>query len=71
MGRNFYSVCHKCKVSLMHLRGKENKLMQRFAKDHSDHEDQTEVYNDYVQEPPEEYEIIEDLTPSLVAKEKE
>ena len=53
MGRNFYSVCHQCRVCLMHLRGKEGDLMQKFAREHQDHENQTEICNDYVNEPPE------------------
>lgn len=55
MGRNFISVCHYCKVQLMHLRSKEGDCMQKFANDHHTHEKSTEVYNDYVSEPPEEY----------------
>lgn len=60
MGRNFYSVCHQCKVSLMHLRGKEGDNMQFFAKVHSDHEKHTEIYNDYVSEPPDDYKDVFD-----------
>jgi hypothetical protein len=55
VGRNFFSVCNKCKVQLMHLRGKEGDNMQRFANDHATHKEYTEVYDDYVNEPPEEY----------------
>lgn len=55
MGRNFHSVCHQCKVTLMHFRRKEGDLMQQFAYDHKYHENQTAIYNDYIEEPPEDY----------------
>lgn len=55
MGRNFYSVCHLCGVQLMHFRRKEGELMQRFANDHAAHEGKTEIYSDYIKEPPSNY----------------
>lgn len=39
----------------MHFRGKEGDYMQKFANDHNGHEPSTEIYNDYVSEPPESY----------------
>jgi hypothetical protein len=60
MGRNFVSVCHYCGEQLMHLRGKEGDLMQRFANDHYEHKENTEVLDDYVKEPPESYEDVWD-----------
>lgn len=61
MGRNIHSVCHLCEVQLMHLRGKEGSTLHRFLGDHSDHEKMTELYNDYVQEPPEKYKDVFDF----------
>lgn len=55
MGRNFFSVCHQCGVSLMHFRGQEGKWMQKFANNHKKHEESTAIYNNYVEEPPEHY----------------
>lgn len=53
MGRNFHSVCHDCKVQLMHFRGKEGQHMQKFEADHLGHN--TEILNDYIKEPSEDY----------------
>jgi hypothetical protein len=63
MGRNFYSVCHECKVKLFHFRGKEGDYMQPFQSVHGDHEKMTEIYNDYVEEPPESYTDLDNPTP--------
>lgn len=63
MGRNFYSVCHECKVKLFHFREQEGDYMQRFQAVHSDHEKMTEIYNDYVEEPPEGYLDLDNPTP--------
>lgn len=70
MGRNFHAVCHECEVQLMMLRGKEAELHQ-FMNEHSDHEKMTEVYNDYVEEPPEKYEDIFDDIAHLATPTKE
>jgi len=55
MGRNFWSICNKCGVSLMHLRGEEGKTLHKFANDHYQHKESTEVLDDYVREPNEDY----------------
>lgn len=59
MGRNFISACHTCGVQLMHLRGKEGDHMQKFENDHPKHN--TEIFNDYQNEPPEEYRDVFDI----------
>lgn len=61
MGRNIWSVCHECKSALMHFRGKESDNMQIFQRAHSDHEKMTEIFCDYVKEPPEDYEDLFEL----------
>jgi hypothetical protein len=63
MGRNIWSVCHECKVKLFHFRGQESDYMQRFQSVHSEHEKMTEIYNDYVEEPPESYTDLDNPTP--------
>lgn len=69
MGRNIYSVCHECEVSLMHLRGKENVNMQRFQNDHSDHEGMTEIISDYKFEPSEDYkDVFDEYNPDFEKK---
>ena len=60
MGRNYHSVCHKCKEALMHFRGKEGDFMQLFAREHFGHEKETEIYNDYIKEVPENYKDMGD-----------
>lgn len=60
MGRNIFSVCHKCEVQLMHFRGKEGDFMQRFQNDHADHEGMTEILSDYKFEPPNDYKDVFD-----------
>lgn len=61
MGRNIFSVCHECKMQLMHLRGDEGTNMQAFQDAHRDHESSTEIFSDYVKEPPEDYEDLFEL----------
>jgi len=55
MGRNIISVCHQCKVSLIHLRGQEGNWMQKFQREHQEHEHKTEIFSDYVKEAPDDY----------------
>jgi hypothetical protein len=44
----------------MHLRGKEGMTMHQFANAHYNHKDQVEIIDDYVQEPPDDYEDVFD-----------
>lgn len=67
MGRNFFSVCHDCREQLMHLRGKEGNTMHRFANNHPKHN--VEVLDDYVEEPPENYEDMFDIYKPVTNKE--
>lgn len=60
MGRNFYSVCNKCRVYTMHYRGQEGRNLHRFADDHNRHKEYTEVLDDYAKEPEEGYKDVFD-----------
>jgi hypothetical protein len=51
------------KLNCFTLEAQEGDYMQRFQGVHSDHEKMTEIYNDYVEEPPESYTELDNPTP--------
>lgn len=60
MGRNILSICDECEVYIFHYRGKEGRWMQRFQREHEQHEKDTRIVSDYVEEAPENYQDVTD-----------